>query len=285
MATGSVKVVFGPSDAATLSPGSLDEYNMSAIDADSFYSSLGNLGYGYYGPFRGMSSLKRRLNKSSVMVDTYNYTDADTSSYVVHPTMLDVAFQAAMLAYSAPDDERLWSLHVPTSIRRIRVNPELCFSLPTSGTRVPVHAALDDCESFHASIDILGQDGQNSMIQVEDLTIKPFAPAMEKDDRHLFSKIKFDIASPDGAAVTRGIRPSTQESELAAVCERLSYYYVRKWKAEISDEDWKNGQPHHLMLRDFVYHTCDTVRKGKHPCIKKEWSNDTKEDIEELTRG
>ncbi|KAL4976935.1 hypothetical protein BDW66DRAFT_166095 [Aspergillus desertorum] len=207
MAAGSVKVVFAP----------LDEYNIS----------LATLGYGYYGPFRGMTSLKRRLNKSSVMVDTYTYTDADTSVYVVHPTMLDVAFQAAMLAYSAPEDERLW----------IQVNPELCFSLPTSGSRLP------------ASIDILDQDGKHAMIRVEDLTIKPFAPATEKEDRHLFSKIKFDIESPDGASVVS-----------ATVCERISYYY------------WTNGQPHHLRLRDFVNHTLEM----------KEWSEDTEGEIEAL---
>ncbi len=74
--------------------------------------------------------MKRRLNQSSVLVDTYPYAELDSSIYLVHPTMLDVSFQASMLAYSAPGDERLWSLHVPTSIRSIRVNPEICASRP-----------------------------------------------------------------------------------------------------------------------------------------------------------
>ncbi|PYI00702.1 lovastatin nonaketide synthase [Aspergillus sclerotiicarbonarius CBS 121057] len=281
-ASGSVRIVFGTSDVATLFSTPVDEYNMTTIDADTFYTTLGNLGYGYYGTFRGMSSLKRRLNNSSVMVETYAYTDADSSTYLVHPTMLDVAFQASMLAYSAPEDERLWSLHVPTSIRNIRVNPELCSSLPTSGSHVPVCASLDDSESFRASIDIFAQDGKNAMIQVEDLTIKPFAPATEADDRRLFSHLKYDVASPDGASVVDGIRPSAKESELATVCERISYYYVRKWRSEISEEDWANGQEHHLMLRDYVHHTFDTASNGRHPCVKKAWSEDTKEEIEEL---
>ncbi|KAF7586831.1 hypothetical protein BBP40_008256 [Aspergillus hancockii] len=282
MASGSVRIVFGPSGVATLCSTPLAEYNMSMIDADSFYASLGNLGYGYHGPFRGMSSLKRRLNRSSVMVETYNYTDEDSSVYVVHPTMLDVAFQASMLAYSAPEDERLWSLHVPTSIRSIRVNPELCSALPTCGSQVPVYAALDDSESFSASIDIFDQYGKHAMIQVEDLTIKPFAPATEADDRRLFSRIKFDVASPDGASVVSGVRPSTKEKDLATVCERISYYYVRKWRSEISEAEWANGQPHHLRLRDYVNHIFDTASSGKHPCVKKEWSEDTKEEIEAL---
>ncbi|RAL03665.1 uncharacterized protein BO80DRAFT_400692 [Aspergillus ibericus CBS 121593] len=281
-ASGSVRVVFGTSDVATLCSTPLNEYNMATIDADTFYTTLGSLGYGYHGTFRGMSSLKRRLNSSSVMVETYAYTDADSSTYLVHPTMLDVAFQASMLAYSAPEDERLWSLHVPTSIRNIRVNPELCSSLPTSGSHVPVCASLDDSESFRASIDIFAHDGKHAMIQVEDLTIKPFAPATEADDRHLFSHLQYDVASPDGASVVGGIRPSAKEIELATVCERVSYYYVRKWRSEISEEEWRNGQEHHLMLRDYVNHTFDMASNGRHPCVQKEWSQDTKEEIEAL---
>jgi hybrid polyketide synthase/nonribosomal peptide synthetase ACE1 len=282
MASGSVRIVFGTSDVATLCSTSLDEHNMSSIEANSFYSSLGKFGYGYHGPFRGMSSLKRKLNASSVKVDTYAQTTADTSVYAVHPSMLDVAFQASILAYSAPDDERLWSLHVPTSIQRIRVNPELCLSLSTSGSRVPVRAALDNSDTFSASIEIFAEDGEHSMVQVEDLTIKPFAPATEADDRRLFSRIHFDVASPDGASVVNGARPSAEEIDLATICERVSYYYVRKWRSEISEADWANGQGHHSSLRDYVNHTFDTASCGKHPCIKKEWTNDTKEEIERL---
>jgi hybrid polyketide synthase/nonribosomal peptide synthetase ACE1 len=98
------------------------------------------------------------------------------------------------------------------------------------------------------------------MIQVEDLIIKPFAPATEADDRRLFSYTKFDVAAPDGPSIVNSIRPSADEVELATVCERISYYYVRKWKLEITDDEWANGQPHHLYLRDFVDHTFRRVQ-------------------------
>lgn len=282
MASGSVRIVFGNPDVAALASTPLEVSNMSTIDADRFYSSLEKLGYGYSGIFRGMSSLKRRLNQSSVLVSSYPYTDADSSVYLVHPTMLDVAFQASMLAYSSPGDERLWSLHVPTSLRSIRVNPELCASLPTSESQVPVSAVLTESDSFRASIDLFSQDGQHTMVQVEDLTIKPFAPATEANDRRLFSSTKWEFATPNGASIARNIRPSAAEAELAGVCERISYYYLRIWKSEITDEEWTNGQPHHACLRDFMEHTLSTVSSGKHPCLKREWSGDTHEEIKTL---
>ncbi|KAL8654407.1 MAG: hypothetical protein Q9226_003450 [Calogaya cf. arnoldii] len=283
MASGSVKIVFGNPDVGALLSAPLDTSNMSMIDTDKFYASLGKLGYGYYDTFRGMSSLRRRLNRSSVMVGTYPYTDEDLGVYLVHPTMLDVAFQASMLAYSAPGDERLWSLHVPTSIGSIRVNPEVCHSLSTSGSQVPVCAVLAGTEEFDASIDLFGEDGEQTMIQVEELTIKPFAPATKADDRRLFSHTKYDVAAPDGVSIVKDIYPTADEVELGSVCERVSYYYLRRWKSEISDDEWTNSQgSHHLCLRDYMNHNLETVSKGQHPCIKKEWSADTVEDIQAL---
>ncbi|KAL8765384.1 MAG: hypothetical protein Q9209_007532 [Squamulea sp. 1 TL-2023] len=162
MATGTVKIVSGNPDIGALVSIPLDTSNMSSIDTDKFYASLDKLGYGYYDTFQGMPDLKRRLNQSSVMVGIYSYTNDDLAEYLVHPTMLDVAFQASMLAFSAPGDESLWSLHVLTSIGAIRIDPEVCLSLPPFGT-------------------------ERAMIQVEELTIKPFDPATKADDRRLFS--------------------------------------------------------------------------------------------------
>lgn len=283
MASGTVKIMFGTPDVAALSCTPPEDYNMSTVNADLFYSTLSELRYGYFGPFRAMSSMKRRLNQSFVLVDSYPCTDADVSEYLVHPSLLDVAFQASMLAYSAPGDERLWSLSVPTAIGSIRVNPKVCASMPTCGSKVPVCAALDgESESFSASIELFDENGEHGMIQVEDLIIEPFAPATKADDRVVFTHPKFDFALPDGAAVVNNIRPSAYEVELATICERISYYYVRKWKSELSDDKWANGQPHWVHLLDWVNQTISTASRGQHLTLKREWSEDSPEEIQSL---
>lgn len=282
MGSGSLRIVYGNPDMEALSSSLLDTYNMADVDTDRFYSSLSKLGYGYYETFRGMSAMKRRFCQSSVMVDTYAYTETDTTTYWVHPTWLDVAFQASMLAYSAPGDEHLWSLHVPTSIRNIRVNPEACNTLSLTASQIPVCATLDGPGEFHASIDIFSEDSEYAMVQVEDLTIKPFAPASKADDRRLFSYTKFDVASPDGRSIVGDIRPSSEEVELAEICERVSYYYLRRWKSEISEEAWSSGAAHHLHLREYMNHNLERATAGRHPTLKKEWAQDTTADIEAL---
>lgn len=281
-ASGTVRIVYGTRDIEALPCTPLDVSNMSKVDVDRFYASLVGLGYGYAGHFTGMSSLKRKLNRSSVFVDTYPYAD-DDAVYLVHPTYLDVAFQASMLAYSAPGDGRLWSLHVPTSIGSIRVNPEVCASLPMSGSKVLVCSELlDESESLAASIDIFGHDGEHGMIQIEDLIIKPFAQATEADDHRLYSHTKWEYAVPDGASVICDSRTTPHEVELVSACERLSYYYLRKWKLEITEDDWANAQPHYKYLRNYMEQTLLSTSRGQQPSLRKEWAEDSDEDIKAL---
>lgn len=288
VASASVKILLGNPDPAALpsATASVEDYNMTEVDTDRVYAAFSKLGYGYTGPFRGLSSIKRRLNHASALVDAYAYSDDESTFYLVHPSMLDVAIQSSMLAYSSPGDERLWSLHVPTSIRTIRVNPEVCVALPTSGCRVPISTTLNsNSDLFSASIDILGDDGRQGMIQVEDLVLKPFAPATEAEDRWMYTSTKFSVAAPDASflAGADSTRPSVDEEELATACERISYHYIRKWKSEISDDEWTNSsQPHHVHLRDFVNYTLVRASSGQHPTLRQEWANDKAEDIEAL---
>lgn len=287
VASASVTISLGTPDAAAL-PGSsaaAEDYNMSEVDPDRMYATFSKLGYGYTGPFRGMSSTKRRLNQASALVATYAYSDDESTFYLVHPSTLDVAIQSAMLAYSSPGDERLWSLHVPTNIRTIRVNPEVCSSLPLSGSRVPISTALGEgLESFSASIDVFSEDGQRGMIQVEDLILKPFAPATEAEDRWMYSYTEFDLAAPDVSSLLgpNPAGPSARETDLATACQRLSYYYLRKWDAEIPSDEWQSSLPHYRHFREYIEHTLSRASTGQHPTLEREWMNDSAQDIDVL---
>ena len=290
-ASGTVKMLLGSPDIAALPyAAAAEDYNMSEVDSDRVYAMFSKLGYGYSGPFRGLSSTKRRLNHATALVDTYAYSDDDSTFYLVHPSMLDVAFQSSMLAYSSPGDGRLWSLHVPTEIRTIRVNPEACNSLPTSGSRVPISTTLNgNSNLFSANIDIASEDGQHGMIQVEELVLKPFAPATAAEDRWMYSSTTLDVAVPDMSSLvdysSAPARPSAHEVEIATACERIAYYYLRKWKSELTADDWLNsGHPHYLHLLDFVDNTLSLAPVGQHPTRRSEWANDNAEYIDVLVR-
>lgn len=282
VSSGKVKVFYGEPSLSTLSSTPLDATEMTEVDNNRFYESLLELGYGYNGPFKTLTSTKRSLNHASAVLSTYG--DHDDHPLIVHPSMLDVAFQASFLAQSAPGDEQLWSLHVPTSIKCIRVNPELCGSLPASPTQLPLSAVLHapDGISVRSSIDVFDENGQETVLQVEDLVMKPFSPATAADDRPMFSTTQYGVAIPDGGIAIGNDIPSLEETKIAHLCERVGYYYLRKWNSEITEEEWETSDKHYQYLRDGINQLFLTIDRNQHPFVEKEWAGDDEDGIEVL---
>lgn len=229
VASGQVKIWLGPADRAALTAGNAaiddDDYNMSEIDNERLYAAFAKLNYGYTRSFRGLSSIKRRLNRASALVDIYVYSDDESTFYLLHPSILDVAIQSAMLAYSSPGDGRLWALHVPINIGSIRLNPVVATSVPLSGSRIPIVTVLgEDAEAFSANISVFSEDGQQGMVQVEDLILRPFAPATAAEDRWMYSYTKLDVAAPDASPPVHS-EPISPGTELASdkVAEALPW--------------------------------------------------------------
>lgn len=58
VASGNVNILLGNPDPGALpyTAAAVESYNMSEVDPDRVYAMFSKLGYGYPGPFRGMSS-------------------------------------------------------------------------------------------------------------------------------------------------------------------------------------------------------------------------------------
>ena len=276
-ASASVEIFYGERDMGAIFYTPSEEYNLTPVDVEQFYSAISTLGYNYSGPFRTLSSPRRKLDQVHGFVDSYQYPDSDivSSPYLVHPTMLDVAFQAAILAFSAPGDDRLWSLSVPTAIGTIRVNPEVCAALPLSSTKVPVRTTTIGSETssgFSADIDILDEGAEYAMLQVEELVLRPLAPATKADDRVMFTNVKIDVSSPDGTLVSSD-RPSNTDEEVAEACERITCYYLQKCKSEIAGVRPQGWGREFLNWLD----TALSATKGKHASLSQDWAGDSEE--------
>lgn len=283
VSSGSLMIVYGTPCPHTLTSVPLERSIMNDIDADEFYASIAKIGYGYSGPFRGMSSIRRKMDQASALVSTYK--DSAEDDVLVHPSWLDVAIQTVIAAGAHPEDENK-TLAVPTVIGRIRVNPSLCAALPTSSVMLPmcasIHRTQMEGKNSSASIDIFSEDGQQTLIQAEDLEMKPLYAAAAKDDRRPFSYVQWQVAQPDTSFIASDERPPATDRDIAVLCERMSYFYLRKWKAELSDDEWARGQEHHHRLQGYMNSTLLSISRGEHPILKDEWANDTSEILEPL---
>lgn len=299
LASGSVGIALGKPSHDALPPRGSRPDNMLPVQADDFYESLRHMGYEYSGPFRALSGLQRKLSNVSGCI-SYGTESDRGSQLLVHPGMLDVAFQAVLLAKAAPYDGTLWSMHVPKTIKRVTVNPSSCEAYIKEQGKL----AFDSCQpkvfdntlQFRGDVDVYSsetlansnsEDVPHAIIQVEGLDCVPFSRAAAEDDREPMSVMVWDCAYPDAERSTydRSPEPDAQELEMAQFLERLSFFYLQRLQRLVPFDDpcRQDGMPL-CNLFSFARHIESRVMSGKLAFWKDEWFRDTPQTILNASR-
>lgn len=281
LASGRLLLDLGDPSSDWLPNPSQEPPNMVEVDQQQFYTSLDNLGYGYTGDFRTLSSMRRKLNFGSAQVSVPEQNKQDL---LVHPAMLDAAFQAIFLAYWWPNDGSLEQLHVPTSIRNIRVNVALCEQYLLPGSDLPLHSHLTEnpltTTIIKGDVDIFDTHKDFSLLQVEGVKVVAFAEGSTQYDHQIFSEHIWDVAFPDGELAMAHNRATREDYELARALERASLYYLKVLEAKIPPEQREHLlEWHHEALFDFANFVLTRFREGRQPFAQKEWLDDTWEEI------
>ncbi|KAL8383428.1 hypothetical protein RB595_006943 [Gaeumannomyces hyphopodioides] len=286
VASGDICVSIGAPSPQTLpATGRLDPY-MVDVPAETVYSVLKDIGYGYTGSFKALSSLKRKLGKASGSLAVTAPVESNGQVLSIHPAMLDAAFHSIILAFSYPRDGRLWTLHLPTSIRKIKLNPSLCGGQLSGSPEVPFVASMPpeidgsraDRTGFQGDVEIHNPSGDHSILQVEGLHVVPFTPADASDDQKVFYALDWIDAEPN-ADVPEAYAASAQERELAMVLERGSFFYLRQLAHVIPADHPGRSDKYNAAYLNFASHTQSLALQGKHRYVRREWANDSLQDI------
>ncbi|KAH8690646.1 hypothetical protein BGW36DRAFT_432439 [Talaromyces proteolyticus] len=294
-ASGRIKLVLtesphpGASRRPILPSQDADLSNMTKVDKDDFYSELKKIGYLYSGRFRTLSLLKRKLGHSRGFLNLPSPDELHISEQklLVHPGILDSAFQAQFLAYSWPGDGSFRTLHVPTSIRRLRVDPSACRHSCEHNLLSFDSTASRDIEGrsrrggIYGDVNIYTGDGRFGLIQVEGVTFIPLVTASASEDREMFLENVYGPAEPDFSAVTT-IREDTEEEEkLALVLERIAFFYIRKLKFELESARIISTEGQFQNILAYANHIVDQEMRRKSQQVKR-WGSDTAEYIDNL---
>lgn len=285
LASGRLVVTVGEPSPDWLPTPSQEPPNMVHVDEKRFYTSLDNLGYGYTGDFRTLRSMSRKLNFGSATVYVPQQESTSDEFLLVHPAMLDAAFQAIFLAYWWPNDGSFEQLHVPTSIQNIRVNVAFCAQHLLAGASLPLNAHLTKnpltTSGIQGDVDIFDTNKQISLIQVEGVKVVAFAEGTGQQDHQIFSEHIWDVAFPDAELAMAKDRATADDYELARSLERVSLYYLKVLESEFALEQRKHLEEwHHEALFDFTKFVLTRFREGRQPYAEKEWLRDTWKQIE-----
>jgi malonyl CoA-acyl carrier protein transacylase/SAM-dependent methyltransferase/NAD(P)-dependent dehydrogenase (short-subunit alcohol dehydrogenase family) len=284
-ATANVRLTFGPGIDDILAPRTEPAYGMQRVDTDHFYAEVAKLGYNYGPTFRGITSLERKLGSSKGTIVGPPNNDTGTP-LLFHPGMLDAALQGLLCGFSSPGDGRLWSLHAPSTIRKVTLVPSICSMAMTP--EVVFDCTVTDVEfnKVTGDVEVYQSDTGFKSISVEGVGFIPFSAASELDDKHLFAHDVYDVEAPSGERALGGRRATPAELLKGLDCERVAFYYLRTLKETVdpSERDRIGIEPHHEALFDYADHVCDIVSRSEHAYVKPEWQQDTYEEIQAIMK-
>lgn len=282
-AHGRLRVLQGEPRTDTLPERVEPQPNLLKLSENQFYESIRNLEYQYTGPFAALNNLERKLGfaTGSIQADTL-----DPSTYMIHPAILDAAFQSVLLVHAAPGDGELRAMHVPRRITRLSVNAQICTAARSetsalSFDSVCPHEAID----FRGDIDIYPGDGVHPMVQIENLECVPLSQTTDKDDRALFSAITWEVMEPnahlaalDGLAVPDSPE-AVQIMRITDILERVAGFFLRELDNNFAAHDPARVEGPYRYLFNFASHTISLARSGDLPRWRQEWEADTYDDV------
>lgn len=295
-------------EEALLSSLSQPPPNLSAVDVDLFYSSLKKVGLAFSGLFRGTKSAQRSLGYASTSASWDNAQgemvmanqSSSAQAFSIHPAVLDVALHALFAAFASPATEQMWTPYLPVAIRRVSIVPRECpgsrvsttttSSSPTGRTlidaRISAQVTKSSPRGFEGDVQLVLGDSDRVAVQVEGVAMRAMGDqaGSADGDRVLFSHIKWDSDISTGVDKVTLERDAPapgegDDSHLVEAMGRTALYYYRTLLEELAPGEVEEAAWHHRMFVQSAQHWVDEVRAGRHPTIKREWLEDTKEAV------
>ncbi|TVY41051.1 Hybrid PKS-NRPS synthetase [Lachnellula occidentalis] len=271
--------------------------NLSAVDIDEFYLSLKKLGLAFTGPFRGAQSTQRSLGYASTLA-LWN-VDGDignsAEAYSLHPAVLDVALHALFAAFASPATEQMRTPFLPVAFRRVSIVPNDCPGpVPASlssqtriSSQISAQVTGSSPKGLEGDVQIVFGDSGRVAVQIEGVGLRAMADQTPSagGDLIMFSHIKWDSDISTGINKVVLEKEVTEQDDTAErdATGRTALYYYRILLKELSPQEVKSATWYHRMFLQSAQHWIEEVQAGRHPTVKRDWLNDTKEDALQLS--
>ncbi|PGH19023.1 hypothetical protein AJ79_00057 [Helicocarpus griseus UAMH5409] len=282
-ASGYLSISLGTSDNDALPEPYKPKGQFLEIDHERFYAETDKLGFGYTGPFRKLTNVRRRMDEAIGEIQTPDLADEGDFPLIIHPGTLDSAIQSLMLAFAYPGDNRLRSIYLPTGIDRLQIIPSAYARLKGApGSRLTFHASVDPDHpaDLKGDFEVSSADRNVTLIQLQGLSTTPLAPASADTDLNLFTETTWALENPGGSGPLAGTNP--HDSIMAMEMERVTYYYMREVDKVVPHSERHTLDWHHQAFYRYFDHQLRWVAMGTHPFAKKDWVTDTYDEIRKI---
>ncbi|WZH49426.1 putative PKS-NRPS protein [Fusarium acuminatum] len=259
--------------------------NLAKINTEQVYSLFKGIGLNYTGAFKSITEVSRCLNYAST---TGTWEDTSLSDeYMLHPAILDVAFQTLFVAKAHPASRQITSALLPSHIDRVRVDPSVRIVQSRSGmpskAEIETWAVSQTATSLHGDLSIYDSVSGSTFLQVEGLAVNMVGASQAASDRSMFSKtIWGNDASLGLVDPERNEVQDARGMKMAHAVERLAMFYVKRIVDQIPPSERLNFIWYHQRMFEAFEEHIRVVAAGEHPIIKPEWLNDEPSVLEEI---
>lgn len=249
--------------------------NIANVDADQIYAMFGEVGLAYSGPFCAIQDSRRCLGYAAARGDWPEGSLSD--HYVVHPAMLDVAFQTAFIARAHPATRLMTSAYLPSRIGRVLVDPSIGLVQDGSESSADFEAWVVEqaATSFSGDLNVYQATIGRTLLQVEGLVLRIIGEPDASHDRNLFAKTVWD--RDVSAGVVDPVRDMARDAvahHKTEVTERFALYYIKRVVEAMSKEERSQFQWHHQNMLEAFEGRIAAVRSGQNPVLPRIWLDD-----------
>ncbi|KAF5878447.1 putative polyketide synthase protein [Botrytis fragariae] len=282
--SGNMTLKLGDLITQTFSVRSRPQTKLRNVDVGRFYESLSSIGLDYSDAFRGITAIDRQMNVSQIEVSRMDHRSRD-SRLLVHPAFLDSCLQGLFAAFAAPDDGTIWTTYLPTSIHKAVFSLGTLRSVQSETAHVDCYVTNGSPLSIVGDIEIFNSR-DHMQIQLEGLKCDAIAKATINNDRKLFAKVDWELdtfGSFNDEVQVDIVR--SKEGQIAEICERLSYFYLRNLRARISPQEQSTMKWHFQRLLAFTDHVLPLLESGAYPTVDPQWIKDDEHILDSLPQG
>ncbi len=266
-ANGCLRLVFGDSAIEGLPQRDTTPVLLNTLNVTTFYDSLKNIGFEYTGPFRRLDTIERRMNRATCTA--IEHPEDKLMTAMVHPSLLDAAFQTIFAALQYPEDGSMNAPYVPTNIKSIRINSG---NQPSEDTQVIIESSITENKGSQVvgDIEVYNERTGQLNLQIEGLSCMSLDRPSAANDIEIYAQTVWK------ADVSSGITAPHYEGtvELIDICERLCYSYLRQIYAAVAPEAVQSPAGKHRYLLEWMAELFPIVESGQHPTIREQWSFD-----------
>ena len=273
--TGGVRLWLGQPDKDVLPARNEPSLPMDTLDMSRLYSSLSQVGFNYTKLFRA-TSMRRRLNHA--VVDVSSPPETSSIRPCMHPALIDTGFQGLLAAFSFPEDGRLGSIYLPTRVDCVRIS-----MMPSESHAPPLTAdaivTWTNKTTLKGNLDLF--DGANARTEVQLRGVHLTAVGQPRE-RWLYAGVTWGRDVNYGIEPGTGARLSDAECVLYEQLIRTAHFYLRQLRQKIRPQELLlMGKYRKHMMTWVSEHLLPQIDAGKHPEIRPEWVNDTREMVEQ----